>query len=521
MGDKSMSKVKMLFVGIVWLGILGVGVLGYRWIFVPQQEKAAEQAAEQAAVQQKEELLNHTSANARYTEQVQINLDSFSGYSVLRSEEFRNELGSYKIGLTLKDDGADYTQRLKDIQDGKSQFAVFTVDALIKASQELGDLPGTIIFVVDESRGADAAIGVERIISNIDALNDPETKFVVVPDSPNETLARVIMSYFSLDRLGNDPFIRVNSAKELYEMYRRHKPTEKRIFVTWEPYVSKMAENPDYKILVDSSKFRGYIVDVMVVSRDYLAKNPRQVRNVTEAYFRSMFHHQNNLPQLLTDDSIRIGEPLKPELAESLAEKIRWRNTRENYAHFGLAQGTGLQHIEDVIINITRVLRQTGGIPDDPTGGRPNQLYYDQILKDMMAANFHPGNVGDQEKIRDDTQLAALSDEDWKRLEPVGTLQVPNLVFARGTSRLTESSKHTLDELVQKLKDAPQFYLLVTGNAGLEGNLDANTALAMSRAETAKEYLISAGIPAQRIRAVGGEPSGQTIVTFVVGQLPY
>jgi outer membrane protein OmpA-like peptidoglycan-associated protein len=517
MSDPSMSKVKMLVVGFVWLSILGVCVVGYRWIFVPQLEKIAEQEA----IQEKEELLNHTSCNARYTENMTINIDSFSGYLIARSNEFRNELGSYGYGLVLKDDKADYLQRLKDIQSGQSQFAFFTIDALIKASHQLGEMPGTIIFVVDESVGADAAIGVERMVSNVDTLNDLETKFVIVPDSPNETLARVIMSYFDLDKLGADPFVKVDSAKEMYEMYRRHKPTDKKIFVTWEPYVSKMAENPDYKVLVDSGKFRGFIVDVMVVSRDFLAKNPRQVRNVTEAYFRTLFKHQKDMVAALMDDSVSIGEPLKVELATSLADKIRWKNTRENYAKFGITKGTGLQHIEDSIINITRVLRETGGIDSDPTSGRPNQLYYDQILLEMSQSNFHPGTVGDSESIRDDSELVALSDDDWKRLEPVGTLQVPNLVFARSASRLSESSKHTLEELANKLKDAPQFYLLVTGNAGTVGDLEANTNLAMARAESAKEYLITQGISPQRIRAVGGEPSGQTIVTFVVGQLPY
>jgi outer membrane protein OmpA-like peptidoglycan-associated protein len=515
--DTSMSKLKMLVVGLVWLGILGVGVMGYRWIFVPQLEKQAQEEA----IQKKVELVNNTSAGAHYKENITMNIDSFSGYLIARSDEFRNELGSFGYGLNLKDDKADYLTRLKDIQSGNSQFAFFTIDALIKASNQLGEIPGTIIFVVDESYGADAAIGVERMIANVDTLNDPETKFVIVPDSPNETLARVIMSYFNLDRLGTDPFVKVNSAKEMYEMYRRHKPTDKRIFVTWEPYVSKMSENPDYKVLVDSSKFRGYIVDVMVVSRDFLAKNPRQVRNVTEAYFRSLFRHQSDMVKALMEDSVAIGEPLKVELATSLSEKIRWKNTRENYAKFGITKGTGLQHIEDSIINITRVLKETGGINKDPTNGKPNQLYYDQILSDMSQANFHPGTMGDAESIRDDSELAALSEQDWKKLEPVGTLQVANLVFARSTSKLNAGSQFTLDELAKKLKDAPQFYLLVTGNASTNGDLEANTTLAMQRAEAAKDYLISQGISEKRIRAVGGKPSGQTIVTFVVGQLPY
>ena len=517
MSNTSMSKMKWVAVSCIWLMICGVCVMGYRWVFVPRMEEEAK--AEESAY--KKSLLKRTSSKARYENQVTINLDSFSGYSVIRSPEFMDELGSRGIGLNLIDDNANYTQRLIDIRDGNAQFAAFTIDALIKASKELNEFPGVIIFVIDESVGADAAIGVERTLANIDALNSPETKFVLVPDSPSETLARVIIANFGLDKLSEDPFIPVNSAQELYDNYRNHKPTDKNIFVTWEPNVTKMATNPDYKVFVDSSKFRGYILDVMVVSRDFLVKNPKIVYSVTTSYFRSLYKLRNNMDKLLVDDALSMGDPIKPELAEVLNKKIRWKNTRENYGHFGVVKGTGLRHMDDMIRNIVDVLVQTKDIDSDPLRGRYNQLYYSEVLQAMLDANFHPGNLGSEEDVRGEKELEALSDADWNKLDVVGTLKVDHLVFPRGTAILTPTSKNVLDKLVKKLQDAPQFYLLVTGNASTKGDLEANTKLAMSRANAAKDYLIEKGIASQRIKAVGGEPSGETVVNFVVGQMPY
>ena len=94
-------------------------------------------------------------------------------------------------------------------------------------------------------------------------------------------------------------------------------------------------------------------------------------------------------------------------------------------------------------------------------------------------------------------------------------------VFARGTSTLTSRSQTVLDELMENLENWPQYYLLIRGNASLEGDLEANRALARARAKAAEAYLIQNGVSQNRVRALGGEPSGTTSVSFVLGQTPY
>jgi len=255
-----MSKGRMVGVALVWLVLIGIGAMTWKWVFVPKAEK--EQAA--AAEQKKKDVLNNTSSDSRYKHEVNFAIDSFSGYAVFRSDEFKNECASRGVKINLVDDAADYPKRLKALQSGEVQMGVFTIDALMKASAGLGDMPATIVSLVDETKGADAMVGSKVLVPSIDALNDPNTKFVVTPDSPSETLARVVMAYFNLDRLGPDPWIKVDGAKQVYEQYRASKPTDKKVFVLWEPYVSKIVENGDYRVVIDSSKFKGYIVDVLV-----------------------------------------------------------------------------------------------------------------------------------------------------------------------------------------------------------------------------------------------------------------
>lgn len=513
--DDTNKKLKLIGLAALWIGILGVGVLGYKFWWAPKKER--EQKEQQVADHQA--TIDKTSSQSKYTHSVNFAGDAFSGYALVRGETFRNECGKYGIRIDYKDDGANYTQRLKDIADGKVDMAVFTYDALIKCSTELGDFPATIVGLIDESKGADGILAAGKKYPNLDALNNPQTRFVCVGNSPSETLARVVMTHFNLDRMDKQPFEFMDSAEKVYKAYQQAKPDDSRVFVMWEPYMSKVIDNPDYHVLVDSSKSRGYLVDVIVARRGYLVKNEAVVESVVKSYLTSVFAHRNGMTDLVVQDAAALGEPLKKEQAEKLCKAIWWKNTQETFAHFGLTQGTGLQTMEDMGRNITDVLLKTGAIAKDPTGGRPTQWYYDGIMRKLFDQSWHPG-FGN-ESVREERKLLALTDDEWGRLKPVGTLQVPRLVFARGTDKLTPASETTLVDLREKLKAWPQYYLVVKGHAASDGDLQANLTLATARAKAATDWLVANGVDSNRIRAESAKPNGSTTVAFVLGELPY
>ena len=224
--------------------------------------------------------------------------------------------------------------------------------------------------------------------------------------------------------------------------------------------------------------------------------------------------------QLVMDDARQQGTALTEPQAQKLVSGVWWKNTQENFAHMGLRQAQSIMHLEDIIENISDVLVATGAIAADPTQGQPNMLFYDGILRTLHDSDFHPGAA--DEEIRDDqVTLRRLSEAEWQSLVPVGTLDVPQLIFARGSDTLTSRSQAVLDKLVQDLADWPRDYLLVRGNASRRGDLDANKQLAAARAQAAKTYLIQSGVDENRVQAIGGEPSGNTSVSFLLGQPPY
>lgn len=511
-----MNKGKLVAVCFIWLALFATGAVLWRLVVTPLRQDAAEQA--KSAAQQN--ALKATQGDLPYDHEVTIALDSFSGYAVLRSPTFARLLRDQKVKLNLIDDAADYAGRLQSLGDGKVQMAAFTIDALIKTTALLGSSPATIVALIDETQGADAMVAYKDVIKNVDDLNQPDVRFVVTPDSPSETLARVVINTFALDRLPDQPFTMASDAENVFNRYRQAKKNSREVFVVWEPYVSRILANDAMHVVIDSSQFTGYIVDCLVADRDFLVKRPEVAQKIIDCYFRAQYEyrHPSAMQKLVIADA-GGDKAMDAAVAEKLVSGIRWKNTQENFSHFGLQATNATQHIADMVTNITRVLMETDAIAKDPTGGQPNRLYYDRLLRTLFDSGFHPGD--EAEVVPDAVQLPELSDAQWETLAPIGTLSVPDLVFPRGTTTLTAASEHILDTLVEKLATWPRYYVIVRGNASLQGDLEANKRLAAQRAQAASDYLVRRGVSPNRIRSVGVQPSGMTNVNFSLGQLPY
>jgi len=514
-----------LIAAIIWCIILALLGAAYKFWVHPHLSKKLKEA---------------TGSVSRYKDELVLAADSFSGYCVLRSETFKQELRDRGIKLRVEDDKADYTARLDALRAGSIQLAVFTIDSLITAGARAGDFPATIVLVIDETQGADALVAYQQSVASVQDLNNPAAKIVLTPNSPSEFLARVVLAHFSLPRLPENWMVSADGAGEVYRQLRSTKPTEKKAFVLWEPYVTRALQQPGVQVLLDSGKLKGYIVDVLVAQREFLRDKPDTVRSVVEAYARALYRHNSapdGMSRLVLEDAELTGaESLDAAQAKRIAEGIQWKNTLENYAHFGMTSGAdqgGLPTLEDMIGNIMDVLLKTRAIPRDPLDGERTTLFYDRVLSEMRAARFHPGQglnllpgvESSTETVRQEKQLPALTPEQWNALRPVGELRIAPISFGRASANLGLDSERELQDLARRLKTFPRFYLRVIGHARAEGDPQANRALARSRAETAANYLISQGVSSQRLRmetaptaVAGGEAQA---VSFTVGQRAY
>jgi len=484
------------------------------------------------------DLITSTSSQSQYDHDLTMRLDSFSGYAVLRSDAFREDLKRQGVRLELEDDQADYGARLKALKRGQAQMAVFTIDALIAAGADLGEHPASIVMVIDETAGADAILAYKSAVPTLGALDTKGAAVYLTPDSPSEFLMRVAIAEFGLTELSTR-WKAEDGADAVHKAMKKAKRSEPAAFVVWEPVRSAAIQDDDVVVLFDSSRLSGYIVDVLVAERGFLRDHPDVVQGVVEAYQRSLYAQEQSggLVDLVLKDAKLAGDKLSASASRSIVDGIHWRTTLENYAHFGLVPPEhrgGVHHLEDSIANISTVLVRTGKLSSAPLDGRENELFYSGALQRMRDADFHPskglgiaaGGLGtaDLAPIRGGGELTELGEAEWSSLSEVGTLAVPPIAFARGTARLNVQSQRELTDLARRLQGLPNTYLSVVGHTRSEGDPEANRRLALERAEAAQAFLVSSGIPTQRLRAVAGEAAvgGRAqAVSFVLGQRPY
>ena len=100
-----MSKGKLLAVCVVWLLIAVVLAVAYK-VIVARKDR-----------DHRAEVFSSTISSTQYEHNVTLAMDSFSGYAVLRSPEFKTLLGQKRIGVKLLDDGANYSQRIETSGD--------------------------------------------------------------------------------------------------------------------------------------------------------------------------------------------------------------------------------------------------------------------------------------------------------------------------------------------------------------------------------------------------------------------
>ena len=420
--DKGSSK--GCIVAVVWLVILVIAAVAYRILVTDPNE---------------EQLHSDTGSDSRYTHEVKIQADLFSGYAVLRSEEMKKNLRLDQIRLTMVEDEADYDARLRALEDGDVEMAVFTIDSLIMAGAKLGRFPASIVMVIDETKGADAVLAYEEGVKTVQDLNSSDAGFILTPSSPSEFLARVVKSHFNLPDLGRDWIIEANGSEAVLKHMKNAARSDKRAYVMWEPHVSQAKALPGVKVLLDSSRIKGLIVDVLVARREYLRDHPDKVRAVIEAYSRAAYHYQNDANGFA--GLVRSDDPsLSGDEAKAVVDGIQWKNTLENYAHFGLVGGAAagdLLTMEDMINNITDILLKTQALDKDPLSGQYTSLYFDRVLSEMQTDNFHPANAlaidglgqgtGDLQGVRTNAHLRKLSESQWSSLRAVGDLDVQSI----------------------------------------------------------------------------------------------
>src|SRR3989338_3540282 len=271
--DPTTRAIRLIITAFVAIGIIFVIFFAIKVLILPKLQA---------------DLVTQTSSETKFKTNVRIGLDSFAGYAVIRSPNFRDQLGRSEIGVRTIDDKANYPDRMKALAKGELDIAVFTIDTNIAAGADFDIFPGAITLIIDESHGADGGVAYKQAVPNVSALNRRDAKIVATADSPSETLARHLIANMLPALASEDWLVAAKDADDVLDRLKKANKSDPAVYFLWEPALSKALALPDVILVYDTSKVSGTIVDVLVVNRKFLIEQPKVVRSVEEAYFRAL-----------------------------------------------------------------------------------------------------------------------------------------------------------------------------------------------------------------------------------------
>ncbi len=475
---------------VIVLLVLGVaGILGVRWVLPVFQESEQRQTSD-----------------ARSTKgALRIGMDNWVGYFPLCSPRMRRQLRQAGYVLTCENDEADYRARFERLDAGELQFALTTVDAFLLNAAPLG-FPGTIVAVIDESKGGDALVARQQELAGIGEIQDKSGLHIAfTPASPSEYLLKAIGSHFDIPRLRERRGRWRSETSGSSAALKQLLGGKVQAAVLWEPDVSRALAEPGMVKLIGTADTDRLIVDVLVVNRDFAREQPEAVRTLLDTYFRVLQEYRDQPQQLHGDVVASTG--LRPDQVGSMLRGVDCVGLNENGAvWFGVSPSGVLpeQGLVETIIATSRILVESGDFAQDPLrDGDPYRITNREFVADLYLRLAPPADASG----RADPLARAfppLDDAGWGRLQEVGTLKVQPIGFRRGTAELAFEGKREIDRIAALLRHYPNFRILVKGHSGLRGEPAANRLLSQERAEAVGRYLrVTFDIDTNRVRALG------------------
>ncbi|OHE56803.1 MAG: hypothetical protein A2Z47_01000 [Thermodesulfovibrio sp. RBG_19FT_COMBO_42_12] len=172
---------------------------------------------------------------------------------------------------------------LRAFRNNAIEGAALTLDEVLLLVQS--GMDPCLILVMDISHGADVIIGKPELAS----LEDIKGKRVGVE---NSALGAYMLSR-ALEIVG----LKINEIKivpiESSGHERAFKEGKIDAVVTFEPFRTRLLNAGAHK-LFDSSRIPGEVVDVLVVRRDYIDKNPQEVRKLLKSWFHALNYMKEN-----------------------------------------------------------------------------------------------------------------------------------------------------------------------------------------------------------------------------------
>jgi outer membrane protein OmpA-like peptidoglycan-associated protein len=124
---------------------------------------------------------------------------------------------------------------------------------------------------------------------------------------------------------------------------------------------------------------------------------------------------------------------------------------------------------------------------------------------EQQLANERAMREAAEKRAREAMERLASTAAAAVKQESRGTvITIPgSVLFASGKSTVLPTAQAKLNAVADALKDQADHDIIVEGHTDAQGSDASNMELSQSRAQTVRDYLVSRGVPANRIRAQG------------------
>jgi hypothetical protein len=223
--------------------------------------------------------------------------DPWSGYAPFRDEHLLDGTKYHSVYV----EQVCQDVRAGDVTAGRADIAVTTLDQYL-----LTRPAGTVVGVIDQSRGADAlALGtvahpdldsVDDLPALVDEYHQKGRKPVLAytGNSPSEMLLNELANTTEELRLSDFDLVSVDQSATAYAMLQKD---QAQVAVIWEPDTSAARAKGD-TIALSSADVPDSIVDVIVASDKTIGRDPAAVKAVLAAFYGRMDHYLANRDDL-------------------------------------------------------------------------------------------------------------------------------------------------------------------------------------------------------------------------------
>jgi ABC-type nitrate/sulfonate/bicarbonate transport system substrate-binding protein len=422
--------------------------------------------------------------------------DSFGSYFLLQQMQMsgKDVAHGFHLGIVpfSLDNNPDYDvseeQRTGLLNSGKWDCLLTTLDSVALAS------PGVITAIVDESAGAD-----QLWVRDIKTINDLKGKRI---SFSRGSVGEYFVYYtLSIARLNPRTDVTLVPQDSVANAVKTFNAGQADAVSGWEPDIYD-AKNSGGVALLSSAQMR-IVIDVVVTSRQSIAKEADQVQKFHDAWFdtlKAQEEHFDDAAAQIAKWGHNDWSAIQPQTASQ-----DLKGALQSLAQADLGDNAFVMRDTSPIVNRLNIARRVWAasgatVPSDDVKDLVNPGFVTRsAAQATLQANGKP--VNDTFSISAKLDLSGVNTNDAATL---AVLPCRRFTFVPESTALTLESRRILDECVAPtLQQSVGLFLRVKGSAAWPGpkgtyKQDEIMQFAQARAQSVVDYLVSQGIDRSR-----------------------